>query len=459
METRLSTRSKLIAFWTFVIIVLVAIAQFLSVLSPFLWALITAYIVTPVITLVTRITHLPRILVAVVAYLAIAALLIFGIVNLAPVVQQQGQALINQLPQTTEAGLDYFYEHLPHLARQLTLVGIDRITLERGINDLINQITSHAPLTAITVAQELFHFILELFVYLMATFFFFVHGDRFVKRLREAVPLRYQREAYRVFGEINATMGAYLRGQVVLVFIMSGLTYVALTILDMPYAIALAIATGCLELIPIVGPWSAGAIAVTVAALDPTPPFGWSNITLAVVVAVTYLTLRQLEDILVIPTLIGRIIHLHPLLVIFFLLIGTSLGGILGLLLAVPTAAVLRILVRYLYDKLIAEKERRVITIDEHGDLLDLHDEMVTLTNIDIVLLIQPEILTWNDLSTAETLATLAVQHGVDLAVVTTDPVAGSLFTAVGVATNVIGTATNASEAAPALPHQKAIPS
>ncbi len=437
METGFSPRSKLIAFWVLAGLTILGLAHFFSVLSPFLWAIITAYIFTPLITLLARRTHLPRPVIATVVYLAIMAALIVGIVTLVPVVQQQGRELINQLPQTTEAGVDYFYEHFPVVPEQL---GLDRVTLQRGINDVIGQITSQVPVTAITVAQRLFHFVLELFVYLIATFFFFLQGDRFTASLRRGVPLRYQRETERVFGEINSTMGAYLRGQVILIIIMSTVTYIALWIYDMPYALALAIATGCLELIPILGPWSAGAIAVTVAALSPTPPFGWSNATLAIVVAITYLTLRQLEDILVIPTLIGRIVHLHPLLVIFVLLIGTTLGGILGLLLAVPTAAVVRILLRYVYGKIVADAERRIVTLAGHTDIERLHGELANLTNVHIVLLTRPGALHWEDLPLVQGLAGLADRHGVNLSAITSDPVAGSLFTAVGVETSVVGT-------------------
>ena len=447
METRFSPRSKLIAFWVLAGLTAVGLAHFFSVLSPFLWAIITAYIFTPLITLLSRRTHLPRPLIATVVYLAIMAALIVGIVTLVPVVQKQGRELINQLPQTTEAGVDYFYEHFPTVPVQL---GLDRVTLQRGINDVIGQITSRVPVTAIAVAQRLFHFVLELFVYLIATFFFFLQGDRFIASLRRSVPLRYQRETERVFGEINSTMGAYLRGQVILIIIMSTVTYIALWIYDMPYALALAIATGCLELIPILGPWSAGAIAVTIAALSPTPPFGWSNATLAIVVAITYLTLRQLEDILVIPTLIGRIVHLHPVLVIFVLLIGTSLGGILGLLLAVPTAAVVRILLRYVYGKIVADAERRIVTLGVPADIQRLHDELPNLTNVHVILLTRPGALRWDDLPLIQSLAGLAGRHGVNLSAITSDPVAGSLFTAVGVETSVVGTFEEAQRTAPA---------
>ena len=234
METRFSPRSKLIAFWLLAGLTIVGLAHFFSVLAPFLWAIITAYIFTPLITLIAgaptcRARWSPS-----VVYLAIMAALIVGIITLVPVVQQQGRELINQLPQTTEAGVDYFYEHFPTVPEQL---GLDRVTLQRGINDVIGQITSRVPVTAITVAQRLFHFVLEFFVYLIATFFFFLQGDRFIASMRRAVPLRYQRETERVFGEINSTMGAYLRGQVILIIIMSTVTYIAL--LDLRYAVCI----------------------------------------------------------------------------------------------------------------------------------------------------------------------------------------------------------------------------
>ncbi len=442
METRLSPRGKLIVFWVLAVLGLALLAHFASVLSPFLWAIITAYIFAPLIALVARRTRLPRPLVAVVFYLAIVAALVIGILTLVPILRQQADGLFRQLPQTTEAGIAYFEQQFPDL---IARVGLNTQDLQRQINDVLNQITTRAPATALTLAQRIFHLVLELLVYLIATFFFFVQGDRLMAGLRASLPLRYQREGNRVLGEINATMGSYLRGQAILVVIMSSVTYVALSIFDMPYAFAIALATGCLELIPIIGPWSAGTIAVVVATFHPAPPFGWSHTVLAIAIGLTYLTLRQLEDILIIPTLIGRIVHLHPLLIIFVLLIGTSFGGALGLLLAVPLAAVVRILLLYLHGKIVAETERRIVAIDSHSELLLIRDELPELTNAHVVLLPRAGALRWEDLPTVQALAELRTRHGVNLSVVTPDVVAGSLFTAVGIETTVIHAA--ASEA------------
>jgi hypothetical protein len=240
--------------------------------------------------------------------------------------------------------------------------------------------------------------------------------------------------------DINSTLGAYIRGQALLVVIMSVASYVGLTVFGVSYALAVAIATGFLELIPIVGPWTAGAIAVSVALFQDTTPFGWSHATLAIVVGLLYFTLRQLEDAFVIPLVIGRIIHLHPLLVIFVIVVGTALGGILGLVLAVPIAAVIKIITTYFYGKVMARETRHVEVIAQRDDLERLGHQFQEMTNATIVVLIEPNVLDWDDLPLVRNLAELALDHAVALSAVTPDGIAGSLFTAAGVSTATIPT-------------------
>jgi predicted PurR-regulated permease PerM len=435
METRFSPRAKLIAFWLLVLLALVLLARVFEVLTPFLWAIVTAYIFRPLLNGLVGRTRLPRRAVAVAVYFFLLGAFVLAGAVLWPVVRQQAVGLLGQLPGTVEAAIAQFEQRFPALTARL---GLDTAVLQSQVTDLVNQASAEAPRTALAFVQKLFHLLIELFVYLIATFFFFLEGDRFLAAARRRLPRRYHREADRVVGQINATLGAYLRGQLLLVAIMSSVTFVALTIYDLPYAIVLALATGFLELIPILGPWSAGAIAVSVAAFDPTPPFGWSNLTLAIAVGITYFVLRQLEDVLVIPTLIGRIVHLHPLLVIFCLLIGTAIGGVLGLLLAVPTAAVVKILLQYIYGKLVADVEREVVLLDDRAGAERLLDDLPRLTNRHLVLLPRPGLLGWEDLPLVQRLALEGARHGVGLSVVTADPVAGSLATAVGLDTTVI---------------------
>jgi hypothetical protein len=216
---------------------------------------------------------------------------------------------------------------------------------------------------------------------------------------------------------------------------MSTASYVALTVLDVNYALTVAITTGFLELIPLIGPWTAGAIAVTIAFFQDATPFEWTNTTLAIVIGLTYFALRQLEDAFVIPVVIGRIVHLHPLLVLFVLVVGTSLGGILGLILAVPIAAVLKIIISFFYSKLMARETRYVETIRTRDDILLLRDRFPDLINATVVLLIEPRALAWSDLALVISVGEQALDHAIDLSVVTPDGVTGALATAAGIHT------------------------
>jgi len=142
-----------------------------------------------------------------------------------------------------------------------------------------------------------------------------------------------------------------VRGQLFLVLVMWTTTFIGLTILQVPFSFLLGMTTGVLEVIPIVGPITAGAIACLVALGHPAP-WGMSQIVYVAVVAIMYTVLRHAEDYFVIPFVIGRIVRLHPAVVIFSLLSGGALFGLLGVFVAVPFAATLRLVLIYISAKL-----------------------------------------------------------------------------------------------------------
>jgi predicted PurR-regulated permease PerM len=118
------------------------------------------------------------------------------------------------------------------------------------------------------------------------------------------------------------------------------------------FAVVLAPVVGFLEIFPIVGPLLAIAMVTIVALIGP-PGFGLTRVGFAVVVALVFFTMRQLEDYLVIPRILGHAVKLHPVIILFALLCGASIGGILGMFLAVPVTGALKVLGGYLYDRLV----------------------------------------------------------------------------------------------------------
>jgi len=128
-------------------------------------------------------------------------------------------------------------------------------------------------------------------------------------------------------------LGRWLQGQLFLGIIVGTLVYMGLCFLNIKYALLLAIFAGVLEIFPYIGPVIAAVPAVIIGFLQ-APILGlW--------VLVLYVAVQQLENYLIVPLVIGRVVGLNPIIVIMALLIGAKLGGILGMILAVPITAVL----------------------------------------------------------------------------------------------------------------------
>jgi predicted PurR-regulated permease PerM len=438
MDVTLSPRARTVVVWIGFIAGAFILFEAAHALKPFAWAIITAYIFHPLVSFVHRKTHLPKHLITAWLYVMLGLVITIVLINFVPPLVDQLKELQNQIPNAiadVETWLD------THQLSRLDRLGIEADFVDERLNELGQQVADIIGGAALPLVLGTVSVAIELLIYLVASFYFIVYGDRFVLAIRSAFNRRYHREFDRLMLDINSTLGAYIRGQALLVVIMSTASYVGLTILHVQYALAVAIATGFLELIPIVGPWSAGAIAVSVALFQDSAPFGWTQLTLAVVVGLMYFALRQMEDAFVIPLVIGRIIHLHPLLVIFVVVIGTALGGILGLVLAVPIAAVIKIVSTYFYGKVMAREVRHVEIIGNREDLERIGHQFAEMINATVVLLIEPNVLGWDDLPLVHRVVDLAHEHAVALSAVTPDAIAGSLFTAVGVATTPIAAA------------------
>jgi hypothetical protein len=311
-------------------------------------------------------------------------------------------------------------------------VEIDTEELNRQIDEIAIDLGRELSSRAVPLLLHTVEFALHTLVYLIVTFYLLLHGDAILRQARNLAPRRYRSTINRIGRQVNATLGAYIRGQVILFFIMATATYIALTVLDVEYALLLAIATGALELVPILGPWVAGAAAVTVALSQGHAPWGWTQVELAVAVGLTYFVLRMLEDHFVIPQLIGRIVRVHPVLVIFAILAGAHVFGMLGLLLAVPALATLKIVLQAVYFELGNPPPRRVIAVKTSQDLALVRDGLSGEVKGQVVLLLGPESLTWDDLPALQELAMLAVGGDFQLRVVSSDAFAASLATAAG---------------------------
>ena len=190
-----------------------------------------------------------------------------------------------------------------------------------------------------SVTVGVFSAIVQLVTILVMTFFLLLDGRRIANFLvRELGPVRGER-ARAVADDVYKATGGYVAGNFTISIIAGVSTYVVLKIAGVPFAVPLAVLMAFLDLIPLVGATIAGVIIAVVAAVSDFP-------TALIIWGVFFLVYQQVENNVLQPIVYRRTVALHPLAVIVAILIGASLLGVLGALLAIPVAAALQILVK-----------------------------------------------------------------------------------------------------------------
>lgn len=344
MGARWSSTTKRVVIALFAIAALYIVYRAGDIVRPFVWAGVLAFVLLPVVGLLERRLSLPRTAAAAAVFLGLLAAIIGGARLLVPLAIDQGRDLQGTLPTLVANAQNTLVE----TADQVGLEDIGLVIANfAGVGDLTQMVAR----SAVPFLVGIGHFLLELLVFLIATFFLLRDAPRLFQWLRRILPASQRNELIPLLAQVNALLGRYVRGQMFLIGVMSVATFIGLSILQLPFVLFLAIMTGVLEVIPIVGPITAGAIACLVALGHPAP-WGLSQIWYVAIVAVMYTVLRHAEDYFVIPLVIGRIVKLHPAVVIFSLLTGGALYGLLGVLVAVPVAATLRLVLIYVGAKL-----------------------------------------------------------------------------------------------------------
>lgn len=347
MRARWSPVTKRIVVAAFVAAFLAFVWRAGDIVQPFVWASILAYILLPVVGALESRLAVPRTVAALVVFAALLAVIFGGGRVLVPRLVENGRDLQAQWPVLLRNAEGTVTQTLDDLG----LSDLNDALIVPNIGEIERQLAAALGRMALPFAVAFGHFLLEFLVFLIATFLLLRDAPRLLAALRRNLPRDHRAEITHVLRDTNVMLGRYIRGQVILVSLMSAVTTVGLTVLGVPYSVLLGIMTGVLETIPFVGPITAGAIACLVALGHPNP-FGWSQMVYVGVVAIMYTILRHAEDYLVIPTVIGRAVRLHPAVVIFALLSGGAVFGLLGIFLAVPVAATLRLVVIYVVAKL-----------------------------------------------------------------------------------------------------------
>ncbi len=351
---RFSYQAKWISSTIVMVLTILLLIGVSHILPPFIGAIITAYLFNPLIGWLHRRTRISRALWIVVLYV-VAGLALYSLFTaLWPRIVQQSRDLAASAPIIIRE-LTVFFEQ--NQSVQIGDFEISLLPLEAQIIGVVRDIAGWLSGNVPKIVFSALESVIYLLVYLIINFYLLLQAPQLKEWVRKLIPAPYRREIGHLGYQIDRVFSAYIRGQLILIVIMSVLLYIPLSILQVPYALVIAVASGVLEILPIIGPWSAAGIAMTVALFQPVTPFGLSNVALAVLLGIIYFVLRQIEDHFIIPNVMGPLVRLHPGVVIFAILAGGALAGAFGLFVSIPIAATIRILLSYIYRKLTDQAE------------------------------------------------------------------------------------------------------
>ncbi len=189
------------------------------------------------------------------------------------------------------------------------------------------------------VTVGVFSSFIQLFSILVITFFLLTEGARIIDFAYRQVPPKREKRLRAVADDISAAISGYVFGALVIATLAGTMTYVTLSLLNVPFALPLAIVFGFFDLIPLVGA-TIGGILVSIVVAFTSFPVGF------LIWGATLFIYQQIENNLIVPQVYGQAVQIHPLIVIVAILVGASLIGVLGALIAIPAAAALQAVIR-----------------------------------------------------------------------------------------------------------------
>lgn len=315
-----------------------------AILTPIIIAFILFYLLNPIISFLED-KGLRRVWGVSLLYVAIVALIALLLIWLIPVLQEQLEELIMALP----ALFDQVADFITNIAQNFISTDNQRQLLEQGLDffsniesNFINYLTEGFSGLG-SIISSVTSVVFLIFLVPVILFFFLKDGSMFIEGFMEKIPPKGRRDVASILAAIDAQVGNYVKGQMLIALINGVLMFIGFYLIGLNYSGILAVAGGILSFIPYLGPTLTFIPAVFVALSQSL----WTVVLLIIV----WLVIQFIEGNLIEPNVMGSRLNVHPVTIIFILLIMGELLGLVGMLIGVPFYAILKVLFNYFFNK------------------------------------------------------------------------------------------------------------
>jgi predicted PurR-regulated permease PerM len=326
-----------------------------GLLLPVLLGMLLAYMLAPVLTWVKRRTGLSRLGSAVIIFVVLLLVIGGGATGLGLAASQQLGGLIEDLILLS----DQLPNQLQRIAEAEIVIGpwvfdLSRINAEplvSALASILQPFLSQTGTLLATLASAAASAVGVIAMVVILAFYMLVDLDGAEERLAVWAPPHYRRDFLRLLQETTLVWRAFVRGQLVLCLVLGLVVAAVLAILGVRFALVLGLLAGVLDVVPFFGPFVAGVISVIVAFFQGSNWWGLHPVAFAAIVLGVFLVIQQVENNILVPNILGSSLKMRPLTVLLAAMVGGSLAGVAGVLLAQPVTAMLRVWITYFYRK------------------------------------------------------------------------------------------------------------
>jgi predicted PurR-regulated permease PerM len=326
-----------------------------QMIAPLVLAFLLAYLLHPITSRICRKLRVSRGISVLIVYLVLIAVLLalttgVGVAISSGVVQLASYLgdLSVELP-----------DQIVALGQKTVQIGpwtvdLSTVNLEPFLADVasaLQPILSQTGSLLASVAKATASAITSVILVLVLSVYFLLDMGTFDEGFLAWIPPLYRNDVRLILNEITQVWNSFLRGQSILGLVVGTTVALGLTILQLQFSLVLGLISGFMEFVPMFGPLIAAIVGVLVALFQPENWLGVTPLAYSVIILAFYIIVQQVENNVLVPRIIGRSLNMSPLAVLISVLAGGMIAGVLGLLLAAPVAASLRVILGYIYRK------------------------------------------------------------------------------------------------------------
>ena len=308
---------------------------------PVIFGILFYYLIKPMVDFIER-KGLSRPLSVLLVFVAIILVVVLAIAFIIPGIQNQFNQLVEEFPKIWDSVISQIEDLLYN-------EGFTEIYREFQATDIMSRVTDQmsniftATIGSIgNVAGIITRVLLTIATIPFVLYYLLVDGERFKKSILEVVPTRARPVMIRFIQESSKQVGSYVRGELLVAVSVAIMFYIGYLVIGLDYALILSILAGVLNLIPYLGSIMASVPALIIGAF--ISPVQLVKVIIVIVIEQT------LEGRVISPQILGNKLEIHPLVILFILLVAGSLFGFMGLILAVPGFGILRVIWNLFFD-------------------------------------------------------------------------------------------------------------